>query len=218
MSGPVATTNTGQHFDSLVEPTFKRDAAGRVVYFPFGPMARGRILPDDAFADRMRTRLRHYYMAMLLGAPLLIIGGVVALIWWLNTLTDVSADRNFQALDGVFNLLNSPGGILSLIVVSLALGVLVGAWVSWPAFSLPKSDLKLTFRELRIKQSSSLGAHWKIGIMAVAAMQLFALTHRWMHDPDPRVWFLGFQIVFWSAIGVYFAAQLFTRERQPERT
>lgn len=55
------------YFDGLVEAAFKKDAAGRTVFYPWGVMARGRVVRDAEQEAELRLFLRRYYQAVLFG-------------------------------------------------------------------------------------------------------------------------------------------------------
>lgn len=125
-----------RYFDAFVEPLFKRDAQGRTVFFLGGKLASGRILPDDAAADRLRTVARRAYMvAFLVLLPILVVLGL-ALGW--------TGWRGIAA--GAVG-----GGVI---------GGMLLAWLWWHVRGLPRSEERLTFAEAQAVQSRVLGAGW----------------------------------------------------------
>jgi hypothetical protein len=54
------------YFDGLVEANFKRDAEGRTLFYRWGVLGKGHVLPDQARAQQIRKFVRLYYMACLL--------------------------------------------------------------------------------------------------------------------------------------------------------
>ena len=74
------------YFDGLANSSFKIDAEGREVFFPYGIFAKGRVLPDAETADAIRGKIVNFYkILMFAGIPLSVVlvnlpGGVIALV------------------------------------------------------------------------------------------------------------------------------------------
>lgn len=49
--------------DRLVAPLFRMSNSGRVLFFPFGALGRGRVVPDWATSAQLRTGARHAWLA-----------------------------------------------------------------------------------------------------------------------------------------------------------
>jgi hypothetical protein len=78
------------YFDDLARGNFKRDAAGRTVFFPLGVFGKGRILPDVATEQRLRDRLATQYqlavvvaiaLAVLHNLLLMLLVGLAVVAW-----------------------------------------------------------------------------------------------------------------------------------------
>ena len=54
------------YFDGLTDASFKTDAEGRTVYYRWGVLAKGRVLPDEETKARLRKFVKTYYMVSLL--------------------------------------------------------------------------------------------------------------------------------------------------------
>src|SRR2546423_6289468 len=65
------------YFDGLASGSLKKDGEGRTVFYPFGVLGKGRVLPDEAAEQRVRAFLVRYYKVSLL-----VIIGVGALVNW----------------------------------------------------------------------------------------------------------------------------------------
>jgi len=66
-------------FDGLTNGIFKRDKNGNMVFFPWGVLGRGRILPDEITESKVRGFVRRYYQVTL---PMIIgVGVVVGWAW-----------------------------------------------------------------------------------------------------------------------------------------
>jgi hypothetical protein len=63
------------YLDSFADPLFKTDDQGRIVFFPSGKLAKGRIVPDQATATRLRNTVKY-------GMPVLIVLVVAAVLWF----------------------------------------------------------------------------------------------------------------------------------------
>ncbi|MCB1548129.1 MAG: hypothetical protein KDJ41_09915 [Hyphomicrobiaceae bacterium] len=53
------------YFDGLTGASFKTDPQGRTVFYPFGVLAKGRIVPDDAAERALKRQLKTAYMVFL---------------------------------------------------------------------------------------------------------------------------------------------------------
>lgn len=61
------------YFDALTNSSFKKDAADKTVFYRWGVLGKGHVLPDDETENRIRGFIRRYYMISL---PVIIIVGV----------------------------------------------------------------------------------------------------------------------------------------------
>jgi hypothetical protein len=53
------------YFDGLTSGSFKTTPDGRRLFYPWGYLGRGYVLPSDDTADRLRRQLKTYYIVML---------------------------------------------------------------------------------------------------------------------------------------------------------
>lgn len=70
------------YFEGLADASFKQDSNGNTVFYPWGVLGKGRILPDESTKTKLRKFIIFYYQVSL---PLIIILAVVRL-WWLALL------------------------------------------------------------------------------------------------------------------------------------
>ena len=70
------------YFDGLTDGSFKTDSEGRHVYFPWGVMGKGYVLPNEEKKEEIRSFLKRYYQVGLI----LIIGAQIFVGWQLNLL------------------------------------------------------------------------------------------------------------------------------------
>jgi hypothetical protein len=70
------------YFEGLADASFKEDSNGNSVFYPWGVLGKGRILPDEATKTKLRNFIIRYYQVSL---PLIIVLVVVRL-WWLGVL------------------------------------------------------------------------------------------------------------------------------------
>jgi hypothetical protein len=75
------------YFDGLANSAFKKDAEGRELFFPYGILGKGRVLPDAETAAAVRGKVVNFYkLVMFAGIPLAIVlvnlpgGGVLAAV------------------------------------------------------------------------------------------------------------------------------------------
>ncbi len=55
------------YFDGLTSGSFKTAQDGRRLFFPWGYLGRGYVIPSDDTAERLRRQLKTYYIVMLVG-------------------------------------------------------------------------------------------------------------------------------------------------------
>lgn len=53
------------YFDGLADAAFKKDSNGNDVFYAWGVLGKGRILPDEATKIKLRTFLIRYYQIVL---------------------------------------------------------------------------------------------------------------------------------------------------------
>jgi hypothetical protein len=58
------------YFDGLVSGSFKRDDAGRTLFYPYGILGRGKRVPTEEEAQSLKSALKTVYMVIL---PLIIV-------------------------------------------------------------------------------------------------------------------------------------------------
>jgi hypothetical protein len=56
------------YFEGIVSAVFKKDAGGNVIYFPYGVLGKGRVLPDEAAEQEVRDFVMWYYKSSLIGS------------------------------------------------------------------------------------------------------------------------------------------------------
>jgi hypothetical protein len=66
------------YFDGLADASFKKDSNGKDVFYAWGVLGKGRVLPDEATKAKLRTFVIRYYQIML---PIAILLGIFRL--WL---------------------------------------------------------------------------------------------------------------------------------------
>src|SRR5688500_11460293 len=64
------------YFDGLTAAAFKKDSQGRDLFFIWGRLGKGRVVPTEADAIAVRSYLRNYYICVLVGiVPMLMLAG-----------------------------------------------------------------------------------------------------------------------------------------------
>lgn len=75
------------YFDGLTAASFKKDAQGRELFFVWGKLGKGRIIPSEADRAWVRRYLKLYYVGVLVAiVPMLMISGEPMQGRWLLTL------------------------------------------------------------------------------------------------------------------------------------
>ena len=68
------------YLEELTIGSFRKDAEGRNVFYPYGIMGKGYILPDAERVPRMRSSMHGLYLMILgCGIPFILLYGVVAM-------------------------------------------------------------------------------------------------------------------------------------------
>jgi uncharacterized membrane protein YiaA len=65
------------YFEGLTNSNFKKDQSGNTIFFPWGVLSRGRILPDESAETKVRSFVSHYYKVSVLTTI-----GVSLIIGW----------------------------------------------------------------------------------------------------------------------------------------
>lgn len=63
------------YFDALSSSSFKKDESGRSIFYPWGVLGKGRVLPDTGTESRVRAFVIKYYVISVL---VLLVVGVAA--------------------------------------------------------------------------------------------------------------------------------------------
>ena len=67
------------YFDGLTNGSFKKDKNGNTVFFPWGVLGKGRVLPDESTEIQVRGFVRRYHQVTL---PLIIgVGVIFGWVW-----------------------------------------------------------------------------------------------------------------------------------------
>lgn len=74
------------YFEGLADATFKKDSSGNSVFYPWGVLGKGRVLPDEPTKTKLRTFVIRYYQIML---PTAILLGIFRL--WLPAILVLAA-------------------------------------------------------------------------------------------------------------------------------
>lgn len=75
------------YFDGLTAASFKKDAEGRDLFFLWGKLGKGRVIPSETEGAWVRRYLKLYYIAVLVAiVPMLMISGEPLQGRWLLTL------------------------------------------------------------------------------------------------------------------------------------
>jgi len=67
------------YFEGLTNGSFKKNSDGNTVFFPWGVLGRGRVLPDEPTETKVRAFVDRYYKISL---PTIICVGVIAGWGW----------------------------------------------------------------------------------------------------------------------------------------
>ena len=67
------------YFDGLTNASFKSDADGNIVFFPYGAWGKGRLIADADSAEQLKKFIGRFYMVAL--GMTLVIGVTVGYVW-----------------------------------------------------------------------------------------------------------------------------------------
>jgi hypothetical protein len=64
------------YFDGLTAAAFKKDSQGRDLFFIWGKLGKGRVVPTEADGASVRGYLKNYYVGVILGVvPMIMLAG-----------------------------------------------------------------------------------------------------------------------------------------------
>ena len=130
------------YFDGLTASSFKKDAQGRDLFFIWGKLGKGRVIPTEADGASVRNYLKNYYICLLVGIlPMVMLGGKAGEPRW------------FLAI-GIF--------------LVLALAALVPLFLRTRQWAV--ADERLTYREAMSASAAAHGAVTLWLLAAVAAL------------------------------------------------
>jgi hypothetical protein len=67
------------YFEGLTNSSFKKDKDGNTIFFPWGVLGKGRVLPDEPTETRVRVFISRYYKVSL--ATIIGLGVIVGWTW-----------------------------------------------------------------------------------------------------------------------------------------
>lgn len=118
------------YFDGLTATAFKRDSQGRDLFFIWGKLGKGRVVPTEADGASVRGYLKNYYVCLIVGiVPMILLAG------------ETFEPRWFLAI-GIFML--------------LALAALVPLFLRTRHWAV--ADERLTYREAMSASAAAHGA------------------------------------------------------------
>jgi hypothetical protein len=132
------------YFDGLASGAFKKDESGRTIFYPWGVLGRGRLLPDEAAEKKSYGFIKLYFQIAL---PLIVLGAVfnwmyalallpILLVWYylkINSLVStypvVDAKLTMRESYAGSAAAHGKGTLWALFVVS-SLFVIAAAWIA----------------------------------------------------------------------------------------
>lgn len=127
-------------FTDVMTVAFQTDHKGRSLFFPWGIISKGYLIPDAEMERRVKTFYKYYYItglvAMLLGLilfgwPGAISIGILAILWYAVQVkfylrrcetSNISVFQHMQDIAGKYNLV----ALWSLFLVCIVFGLLGG--------------------------------------------------------------------------------------------
>lgn len=67
------------YFDGLTDGAFKEDDEGNSIFYPFGILGKGRVIPNKDEKEKLRNILKRYYQVFL---PLFLLIGIIVGWFW----------------------------------------------------------------------------------------------------------------------------------------
>jgi hypothetical protein len=173
------------YFDGMVSAAFKETAEG-TVFYPAGVLGKGRIAPNAAEADAMRTAMKRYYVVSIVLIAL--VGG------------------SFGGLGGVIPLVWRLAGLAAAVAIPLAWFylVLMPRVRHWPV-----AAQGLTLSEAQRASGRAFGRPTLVGLIVLSLVLLAASVFTVFSAPDPTNWWLALLgIVLFGACVVQFSVML----------
>ena len=173
------------YFDGLTNASFRKDAQGRDVFYPYGSRGRGRIIPDAETADRLRTSIKRLYILLLALIPLLL--AIVRL---------------------------AHDSVLYLLLLVLAVTALTAGYVQHLTRGLPYSEERLTYRE-SLQNSLRGHSRLSLILLAIVSALFVALGGFILSlAPAQNFWLALLLIVFFGLCLLVFLGALILKLRQ----
>lgn len=163
--------------NSVLDPWFEKDDQGRTVFFPGGCCSKGRILPDAATEERIRSRVCLLFMLFL---------GLGFLMPPLNDVFPIRENLHWVILFGM-----QASYAQHLYLHDLVRG-------------LPISDLPPKRPEIVFMQFCSPGRIWLVSMVALSTLIVtFGLAAAILESGSNRLIALGLAAYFGAALSLY---------------
>jgi hypothetical protein len=173
------------YFDGLTNASFRKDAQGRDLFYPYGTHGRGRIIPDAETADRLRASIKRLYILLLAAIPLLI------------AIVRMAHDS-----------------VLYLLLLVLAVTALTAGYVRYLTRGLPYSEERLTYRE-SLRNSLRGYSRLNLVLLAIVSALFVALGAFILSlAPAENLWLALLLIVFFGLCLLAFLGALILKLRQ----
>lgn len=174
------------YFDGLANGGFKKDAAGRDVFYVAGIFSKGRILPDAEAAAALRARLvRFYKLLMFGGIPLMIV------------------------------LVNLPGGIPLVLALGVIGSIGSWLYFRHLVRDLPVSEERLSYREAQ-RNAARGHSYLGLAVLAVISLLFVAGGALLLAADEAEVRWVGLgSVVLFGFCLVVFVSMIVMKMRAP---
>lgn len=179
----------GDYFKKTADARFKRDALGRLVFFPWG-FGRGRLVPDAAVEARLRYASQRVMVAILFA-----IVPAVAIV------------NSVYQLQGL--------AFAGYIIACSALGFVVQAHLAWLARNLQPADERISYVNAMLQSLDRFGRKFLIfGLVSSLLFVAIALVMLVVGAAPDRLT-MAFCLVVFAPMALLYGVAL---KRRTERT
>ena len=162
------------YFDGVTAAAFKKDSQGRELFFIWGKLGRGRVVPTEADGAAVRNYLKNYYICVIVGiVPAIMLGG------------EAFEPRWFLAI-GIFAI--------------LALAALVPLFLRTRQWAV--ADERLSYREAMSASASAHGAV-SLWLLAGVSVLFVAVGLFLMLATDETLIGLLCTLLFGACLGIF---------------
>jgi hypothetical protein len=190
------------YFDALTSAAFKTKADGQKLFYPYGYLGHGYLIPSETEYERLRRSYKKIWIITFILVILIVV--VISILS--SSLASLSADSSILVLAISFITL-----LLSAFLIAFLIGYVI--WARVQCRGLQRSTEKLKYSEALSNETHHLSSKllWFFEVVSI----IFVMYGLLLLIADPSQWVLAvILITFFATIAVVYARMIRSKRQQ----